>query len=876
MNHNESSASNSGIGKVGFLLGILGALIVGFLLGQRVHLEKDDGAAKPSAAWAPDPSVERFKIQVGNAAVTGPPTAKATIIEFSDYQCPFCSKVEPTLEKLKRSYGKDLRIAFKHNPLPFHPNAAPASRAALAIREQGDDKFWAFHAKLFQNQGQLDDQHFEQFARDVGASVEKWKADLSQNKSKYDDQIARDQAEAAKFGARGTPAFFINGRFLSGAQPYDQFTKILDEELATASKMLKAGVKPAQLYATIIQNGKEQAAGDKQAAQKPEFRLPDPGVVFKVPVGNSPSVGPATAKVTIIEYSDFQCPYCARAEKTMAQLRKAFPQELRIVFKQLPLPFHGNAHNAAEASLAALEQGKFWEMHDKLFQNQNALDKDSLVKYAVELQLDIEKFKAALETGRFKKQTDDEMTEGNSFGARGTPAFFINGKPFHGAQPYESFEKVVQDEIRRADAKLQAGVPAEQLYAELTKDGKDKAETPKAPPPPAEDKTIYKALVGDSPVKGPKDAKVTMVMWSDFQCPFCSRVEPTITQLLKEYPKELRVAFKQLPLPFHNNAHIAAEASLAAHEQGKFWEMHGKLFANQQALDRASLEKYAQELGLNVKRFSAALETGKYKAKVDAELAEGSKIGANGTPAFFINGRSLSGAMPIDAFKTIIDTQIKEADALMRAKKLPAVRVYDEIMKGAVEKAVAPAQEGGEEEDKTVYKVDPGNGPSFGPNNAPVTIVEFSDFECPFCSRVVPTLKKIKETYKDKVRVVWRNYPLPFHQNAKPAAEAAMAAAAQGKFWPMHDKLFENQRALDRLSLEKFAGEIGLDVARFKADLDSGKFRGQVESDVAYANSLPGGGMGTPTFFINGRKIAGAYPFEKFDALIKEALAAKK
>ncbi|MBL9040389.1 MAG: thioredoxin domain-containing protein [Myxococcales bacterium] len=197
-------------------------------------------------------------------------------------------------------------------------------------------------------------------------------------------------------------------------------------------------------------------------------------------------------------------------------------------------------------------------------------------------------------------------------------------------------------------------------------------------------------------------------------------------------------------------------------------------------------------------------------------------------------------------------------------------------MKSAVEKAAAPPAGDDEAEDKTVYKVDPGDGPSFGSKNAPVTIVEFSDFQCPFCSRVVPTLKKIKETYKDKVRVVWRNYPLPFHQNAKPAAEAALAAHAQGKFWEMHDKLFENQGALDRGSLEKYAGEIGIDVARFKADLDSGRYKAQVDADFGYGNSLPGGGMGTPTFFINGRKIAGAYPFEKFDAMIKEALAAKK
>ncbi len=216
MNHNESSEKSTGVSKAGFLLGTIGALIIGFVVGQKVHLDTDktDKGDKPVAALAPDAQVERFKIQLGNAPVAGPATAKVTIIEFSDYQCPYCSRVEPTLEKIKRKYGNDVRVAFKHNPLPFHPNAAPASRAAMAVREQGDEKFWAFHAKLFQNQGQLDDTHFEQWVREVGGNVEKWKADLSQNKAKYDNQIAKDQAESSKFGARGTPACFINRTFL--------------------------------------------------------------------------------------------------------------------------------------------------------------------------------------------------------------------------------------------------------------------------------------------------------------------------------------------------------------------------------------------------------------------------------------------------------------------------------------------------------------------------------------------------------------------------------------------------------------------------------------------------------------------------------------
>jgi len=335
----------------------------------------------------------------------------------------------------------------------------------------------------------------------------------------------------------------------------------------------------------------------------------------------------------------------------------------------------------------------------------------------------------------------------------------------------------------------------------------------------------------------------------------------------------VRIAFKQYPLPMHNNAHAAAEAALAAKAQGKFWEMHDIMFKNQQQLDRASLEKYAAQIGLNVDKFKSDLDSGKWKAKVDAEQAEGSKLGVSGTPAFFVNGKSLVGAQPLDAFKAKIDAELKDADAKAHGNY---AKYYDDLMKSAkTEVAAAPAA-GAPPSDTQVYKVDPGNGPSVGPKTAPVTIVEFSDFQCPFCSRVVPTVKQIEDKYQGKVRIVWRNYPLPFHNNAMGAAEAAMAANAQGKFWPMYDKLFANQQALDRPNLEKFAGEVGLDMGQFKADLDSHKYKGQIDADQQYANSLGGsGGFGTPTFFINGHKVAGAMPFDAFAAIIDGELKNK-
>jgi protein-disulfide isomerase len=127
------------------------------------------------------------------------------------------------------------------------------------------------------------------------------------------------------------------------------------------------------------------------------------------------------------------------------------------------------------------------------------------------------------------------------------------------------------------------------------------------------------------------------------------------------------VAFKHQPLSFHANAKPAAMASMAAHEQGKFWEYHDKLFANQRALDRASLEKYAQELGLDMGKFKAALDSNKYDAHITADMTEATRVGVNGTPSFLINGRSLVGAQPVDAFKRIIDEELKKKGGAVAA-----------------------------------------------------------------------------------------------------------------------------------------------------------------------------------------------------------------
>jgi protein-disulfide isomerase len=170
-----------------------------------------------------------------------------------------------------------------------------------------------------------------------------------------------------------------------------------------------------------------------------------------------------------------------------------------------------------------------------------------------------------------------------------------------------------------------------------------------------------------------------------------------------------------------------------------------------------------------------------------------------------------------------------------------------------------------------VYDVEIGDAPTLGPDDAAVTLVEFSDFQCPFCGRVTPTLRQIRETYGDDVRIVFKHLPLRIHPQAPQAHAAAEAAKRQGKFWEMHDRIFANQRELNEAQYIEYAEEIGLDIDRFKRDMASAEVRKQVEADVAQAAQL--GVTGTPGFFVNGRFLSGAKPFSSFKQVIDAQLA---
>ncbi|BDG04073.1 thioredoxin domain-containing protein [Anaeromyxobacter oryzae] len=169
-------------------------------------------------------------------------------------------------------------------------------------------------------------------------------------------------------------------------------------------------------------------------------------------------------------------------------------------------------------------------------------------------------------------------------------------------------------------------------------------------------------VAATGPAKGAADAPVTIVEFSDYQCPYCVRAEPTVKEVVAAYPGKIRLVYRDYPLPGHSLAPKAAEAAHCAGDQGKYWEMHDRLFAAQGKLDVADLKGYAKDVGLDPAKFDKCLDSGEKASEVAFHKKAGEEAGVNGTPAFFINGRLISGAQPAEAFKQVIDSELQGAE----------------------------------------------------------------------------------------------------------------------------------------------------------------------------------------------------------------------
>jgi len=385
------------------------------------------------------------------------------------------------------------------------------------------------------------------------------------------------------------------------------------------------------------------------AASAPRFALT--GEHALVPLADSPCQGPAAAPVTIIEFTDFECPHCAHAQETVRALEQRYPGSIRVCHKHRTIPLHLFARDAAEAAEAAHRQGKFWPMHDLLFANQQALGAEDLARYARDLGLDVERFNADRMSDAVFKRVDQDEALAADLGVRGAPTFFFNGRRLDGAQPIERFEELYTAARRDADAARAAGVAANDVYPAIMRVIEQRSREPQLLVTPI-------PVAADDPCRGPASAAVTMVEFTDFECPFCGMAKLTVDRIEQQYGERIRVCIKMNPLPFHAHGLSTARYALAAQRQGKFFEMYDDLFAHQESLDDISVRSRARGLGLDIERLERDAASPEVAAQIARHVAEAKQAELRGTPTFAINRALIFGAQPVEVFQQVIDQQL--------------------------------------------------------------------------------------------------------------------------------------------------------------------------------------------------------------------------
>ncbi|MBC8067887.1 MAG: thioredoxin domain-containing protein [Deltaproteobacteria bacterium] len=412
--------------------------------------------------------------------------------------------------------------------------------------------------------------------------------------------------------------------------------------------------------------------------------------------------------VTMVVFTDFACPPCARSWTVLDHLLEDYGDDLQVVFRSYTVPGFGRGEQAAEAAYAAGAQGKFWEMHARLFAQGGDFDRPTLRAHADALGLDVPRFLDELDTGVHTARRMRDRRAATALGITGLPVMFVNGLYMAGFVEEATLHGIVDEELRRARALVDDGVPRAELYATLMKNAASKrvsepaadelrkqlADKQAAAAPPT---TIieprgdarYRIEPGTTPLRGPADAPVLIVAFTDFQCPFCRRAwKEELQPLLARHEGDVALAIRELPLPIHVAAMGAAKAAIAAGKQGKFWEMHDRLLAHDGTLGRSNFVTWVRELGMDEAAFLRALDDPATAAEVEADVRLSNRVGVNGTPGFFVNGRYIGGYDP-GVLDSVVTEELARANEMI-ASGVPRKEVFSRTMAEAIPESEFP------------------------------------------------------------------------------------------------------------------------------------------------------------------------------------------
>jgi len=427
-------------------------------------------------------------------------------------------------------------------------------------------------------------------------------------------------------------------------------------------------------------------ADPARTATTPEVPLV-PMTRYLAPVrADDPSLGGAAPLVTVVVFSDYACPPCGRTWKVLNHLLEDHGEDLRVVARSLTTPGFGDGERAAEAALSAGAQNQFWPMHQRLFAA--PLDRATLKSHAEVLGLDVPRFLEDLDLGTFSGPRVQHRREAQELGIYFGPVALVNGRPVVGFRDERAWHTLIEEEILAAQVRLREGTARADLYASF------QAGALLAPielPPEAEAarqqlaerfaidiKTLpadfqrleagqrYMVEAGDAPALGPVDAPVQLVVFMDYECPFCRRAAQAFAELRRRYPEDLRLAVRHLPLPIHRSADGAARAAVAADRQGQFWPFSDRLLAPEvTSLGRGTFLAIARDLHLDEARFIADLDGPDAAATVREDMLLARRLGLDATPGFFLNGRHVSGFRGVDELAAEIDAELLTTKKLL-------------------------------------------------------------------------------------------------------------------------------------------------------------------------------------------------------------------
>lgn len=489
---------------------------------------------------------------------TEPSRPAIVVVEYSDFHCKPCQEVSGLLESLVSAKKLPLQVIFKH--APAHPDALVAHEAALAAGQQG--KFWEMHDLLFQKP-QAKHSDLLAMAKSLRLDVRRFETALEERT--FRNEVMMNITEARGMGVKVTPTIFLNGQKLEGIEQIKSFVDMV--------------LNPPQ-------------------------DTSDPNKIYEFDLADSPATGPADAPVTIVEFSDFRCGFCGHHSRTITELVAAYPGKIRRVFKHFPLQVTEEGMLPHQGAMAAMAQGKFWEMYQALMRTP-LTGPDDLTARATAIGLDMDRFHRDLTAAPIQALLQRDVNEGDRHGIRMTPTTFINGRMHSGRQTLD-YLKVQVEQILNPGAIAVATTSS----------------------------TV--------PTLGPQDSNASIEFFADLSDPRCGSIAQALMTFHRDKP-DVRIEFKHYPAGGDANALRAHQAAVAAHAQGKFWEMAATIIAAAKTPDTTELLQFASQLQLNPERFRESLSAPDTQKHIEADIAQGNERGLNGQPVLFLNGSRYEG-----------------------------------------------------------------------------------------------------------------------------------------------------------------------------------------------------------------------------------------